>query len=174
MKIDGGCHCGFIAYEAEIDADKVGICHCTDCQTLSGSAFRTGVPVSDTDFKLLAGEPKTYVKIAESGNRRAQVFCPECGTHIYATSLEDGPKILRLRSATARQRELAAAEDEAILAKLDPGQCEIYSPSDDDRAFVHSLMKREVEPGKFAGWIAPPARGVNHEDPSEFQYIRFN
>ena len=104
MKIDGGCHCGFIAYEAEIDADKVGICHCTDCQTLSGSAFRTGVPVPDTDFKLLAGEPKTYVKIAESGNRRAQVFCPECGTHIYATSLEDGPKILRLRSATARQR----------------------------------------------------------------------
>ena len=41
MKIDGGCHCGYIAYEAEVDPDKVRICHCTDCQTLSGSAFRT-------------------------------------------------------------------------------------------------------------------------------------
>jgi hypothetical protein len=43
MKIDGRCHCGYITYEAEIDPEKVMICHCTDCQTLSGSAFRTVV-----------------------------------------------------------------------------------------------------------------------------------
>ena len=41
MKVDGGCHCGNITYRAEIDPDKVLICHCTDCQTLSGSAYRT-------------------------------------------------------------------------------------------------------------------------------------
>ena len=41
MKIDGGCHCGYITYEATIDSEQIGICHCTDCQTLSGSAFRT-------------------------------------------------------------------------------------------------------------------------------------
>src|SRR5215468_6381960 len=41
MKNDGCCHCGYITYEAEIDPEKVMICHCTDCQTLSGSAFRT-------------------------------------------------------------------------------------------------------------------------------------
>jgi len=44
MKIDGACHCGYITYVAEVDPDKAGICHCTDCQTLSGSAFRTSVP----------------------------------------------------------------------------------------------------------------------------------
>ena len=44
MKIDGACHCGRISYEAEIDPADVTICHCTDCQTLSGSAFRTVVP----------------------------------------------------------------------------------------------------------------------------------
>jgi benzoyl-CoA 2,3-dioxygenase component B len=49
-----------------------------------------------------------------------------------------------------------------------------WLPSDDDRAFVHSLMKRHVEPGEFASWVAPPARGVNREDPEEFEYIRFN
>ena len=47
MKIDGGCHCGFITYEGEADPDKAAICHCTDCQTLSGSAFRTVVPVDE-------------------------------------------------------------------------------------------------------------------------------
>ena len=46
MKIDGSCHCGRIRYEAEVDPAKVVICHCTDCQTLSGSAFRTVVPRS--------------------------------------------------------------------------------------------------------------------------------
>ena len=49
-----------------------------------------------------------------------------------------------------------------------------WMPSEDDRAFVQSLMKRVVEPGKIAGWIAPPARGVNHEDPDTFEYVKFN
>jgi hypothetical protein len=36
MKVDGGCHCGQIRYEAQIDADQVNICHCTDCQSGRG------------------------------------------------------------------------------------------------------------------------------------------
>ena len=76
MKVDGGCHCGHIRYEAEVDPDKVVICHCTDCQTLSGSAFRTVVPTNEGTFKLLSGEPKVYVKTGESGNKRVQTFCP--------------------------------------------------------------------------------------------------
>ena len=106
MKIDGGCHCGAITFEAEVDPEKVGLCNCTDCQVFSGSAFRVGVPAPDSDFTLLTGELKTYVKTAESGGRRAQVFCPECGTHIYSTSIEDGPKVYRIRTSTARQRDL--------------------------------------------------------------------
>jgi hypothetical protein len=38
MRVDGGCHCGKITYEADIDPDKAGLCHCTDCQTLTSSA----------------------------------------------------------------------------------------------------------------------------------------
>ena len=104
MKIDGGCHCGFIKYEAEVDPATAGICHCTDCQTMSGSAFRIGVTTPETSFRLLTGKPKIYVKTAESGAKRAQAFCPECGTHLYATSVGDGPKVLRIRATTARQR----------------------------------------------------------------------
>ena len=40
MKIDGQCHCGQITFEAEIDPEAVSICHCRDCQTLTGSPFR--------------------------------------------------------------------------------------------------------------------------------------
>jgi benzoyl-CoA 2,3-dioxygenase component B len=47
-----------------------------------------------------------------------------------------------------------------------------WLPSDDDHAFIHSLMGRVLEPGKFANWIAPPARGINNL-PLEFEYVRF-
>jgi hypothetical protein len=37
MKVEGGCHCGAIAYEAVVDPQSAGLCHCSDCQTLSGA-----------------------------------------------------------------------------------------------------------------------------------------
>jgi benzoyl-CoA 2,3-dioxygenase component B len=48
-----------------------------------------------------------------------------------------------------------------------------WLPSAQDRAFVASLMGRVAEPGKFANWIAPPARGINNQ-PLDFEYVRFN
>jgi hypothetical protein len=103
MKIDGGCHCGAIRFEAEIDPAKVAICHCTDCQTLSGTAFRTVVPASGDQFKLLSGKPKIYVKTAESGNKRQQAFCGECGTPIYSAAIDNTPAY-SLRVGAIRQR----------------------------------------------------------------------
>jgi hypothetical protein len=103
MKIDGGCHCGLIRYEAEVDPGKSMICHCTDCQTLSGSAFRTVLPVPKEHFRLLSGAPKIYVKIGESGSPRAQAFCAECGTPIYASAVSDPPNF-NLRVGSIRQR----------------------------------------------------------------------
>ncbi|MEO8081623.1 MAG: benzoyl-CoA 2,3-epoxidase subunit BoxB, partial [Caldimonas sp.] len=47
-----------------------------------------------------------------------------------------------------------------------------WLPTPSDRAFVASLMGRVVEPGKFAGWIAPPAMGIN-KNPVDFEYVRF-
>src|SRR5678816_4796018 len=99
MHIDGRCHCGFITYEAEVDPAKVSICHCTDCQTLTGSAYRVTVPAPKDSFRLLTGKPKVYVKTAESGTRRAHGFCPECGTPIYATAVTD-PQSYGLRVGT--------------------------------------------------------------------------
>ncbi len=105
MKIDGGCHCGAITYEAELDPDKVAICHCTDCQAMSASAFRTLAMVEESKFILLSGTPNIYVKVAESGNEREQAFCGTCGAGIYAAPVGEGPRMLGLRLGTARQRD---------------------------------------------------------------------
>jgi hypothetical protein len=93
MKIHGSCHCGAITFEAEADPEKTTICHCTDCQASTGSAFRTNIPVPGHTFRMLSGQPTIYVKAtAESGHPRAQAFCPQCGSPIYSTTPGDEPK----------------------------------------------------------------------------------
>lgn len=110
MKITGACHCGAIAYEAILDPDRVGICHCADCQALSASAFRTVGIVPAADFKLVRGKPKEYIKVGDSGNRRIQAFCANCGSGLYATDADSDPKAYNVRLGTAEQRsELAPA-----------------------------------------------------------------
>jgi len=102
MHINGACHCGLISFSAEIDPSRVMVCHCTDCQTLSGSPFRAVVAAPIASFEL-RGEPKSYVKVAQSGNRRAQVFCPECGTPLYASAPENATSVV-IRLGCVEQR----------------------------------------------------------------------
>ena len=105
MHVDGNCHCGAIRFEAEVDPKRVGICHCTDCQIFSGSAFRTGVIVLAPDFRLLEGTPVVYGKIAESGAPRRLAFCGSCGTHVYGMTEGDPPKFYSIRVGALAQRE---------------------------------------------------------------------
>jgi benzoyl-CoA 2,3-epoxidase subunit B len=50
---------------------------------------------------------------------------------------------------------------------------EEWMPSESDHQYINSLMGRVIEPGKFANWISPPARGINNL-PIDFQYVRFD
>jgi hypothetical protein len=112
MKVDGRCHCGHITYEAEVDPNRVVLCHCTDCQTLSGTAFRTVAFTREGTFRLLTGELKVYVKTGESGNQRTQTFCPECGSPIYSGPVGDGAQVHGLRVGTIRQRDQLTPKDQ--------------------------------------------------------------
>ncbi|MGI9626194.1 MAG: GFA family protein, partial [Longimicrobiales bacterium] len=120
MKIEGACHCGEIRYEAEVDPEKVALCNCTDCQTLSGSAFRVNVFVDESNLRFLSGDPVEYVKTGESGNQRAQAFCGVCGTGLYATSAGEGPRVYGLRVGTSSQRDQLVPKGQAWLrSRLD-------------------------------------------------------
>jgi benzoyl-CoA 2,3-epoxidase subunit B len=46
-----------------------------------------------------------------------------------------------------------------------------WLPTDDDRAYVGSLMHPVTKPGQCAHWIKAPARGINRQ-PVEFEYVR--
>lgn len=109
MKVTGRCYCGQISFEADIDADRVRVCHCTDCQTLSGSAFRTNVPVVQGTFALRNGTPKTFIKAGDSGNRVVHAFCPDCGTPIYSSAPSDPPSYSLRVGTLDRRAELIPA-----------------------------------------------------------------
>lgn len=103
MKVDGRCHCGEIVYEAVVDPARVCLCHCTDCQALTGSAYRVTVPASKDAFSLRTGQPRIYVKTADSGAKRAHAFCPTCGAPVYSAAASD-PQTYSLRVGCLRQR----------------------------------------------------------------------
>lgn len=105
MQVHGACHCGAIAFEAEVDPGAVTLCHCTACQTLSGTAYRTSAAATGASLHLLRGTPRTYVKIADSGNRRAQVFCGDCGTPLWAHADVPAPERVNLRVGCLAERE---------------------------------------------------------------------
>ena len=102
MHIEGACHCGKISYEAEIDPQRVVICHCTDCQTSSGAPYRANVPAAADTFKL-RGQPQRYIKTADSGHKLVVAFCGDCGSALYSSKLEN-PVVFNLRLGAVKQR----------------------------------------------------------------------
>jgi hypothetical protein len=103
MQVDGACHCGAITFTAIVDPKTVVVCHCTDCQVLTGSTFRVVVPASIETF-VLHGEPTRYIKVAESGAKRTQAFCSVCGSPVFAMAVEN-PMQVSLRVGLLRQRD---------------------------------------------------------------------
>ncbi len=70
----GGCLCGNVRFKATGPPNKIGTCHCRQCQRWSGSVFSVGARFPESAFQLISGEMKVYrQEIMERG------FCTECG-----------------------------------------------------------------------------------------------
>jgi hypothetical protein len=110
MHIDGTCHCGSISFSADVDPAHAIICHCSDCQILSGSAFRMSVMAPIESLKV-DGEPKRYIKTADSGAKRAQLFCAECGTPLFTMAAQNPTSVtIRLGCVTQRAQLMPVAQ----------------------------------------------------------------
>jgi hypothetical protein len=80
-QIAGGCLCGKVRYSANAEPAFVGVCHCTDCQKYSGSAFSVVVGLAK-DALSVEGNTTTYSKPGDSGQPTQRRFCPACGSPI--------------------------------------------------------------------------------------------
>ncbi|MGB2742216.1 MAG: GFA family protein [Cognaticolwellia sp.] len=120
MHITGSCHCGEITFEAEVDENKVLLCHCHDCQKLSGTAFRSVVVSEPEGLTFTKGKPKEYVKVADSGNHRAQGFCQNCGSAIYATSEDTSNRVYGIRAGCIDQRDILVPKSQIWYSSAVP------------------------------------------------------
>ena len=112
----------------------------------------------DDYIREAASGVKRWNRVIEKAGLPFRLQVPHKGFHRKIGALAG-------TSITPEGKVIGATEWEAMR--------EQWLPSDEDRAFVASLMGRCVEPGRFANWIAPPALGINGQ-PVEFEYVRFN
>eukprot|EP01117_Protostelium_nocturnum_P019993 TRINITY_DN8814_c0_g1_i1.p1 TRINITY_DN8814_c0_g1~~TRINITY_DN8814_c0_g1_i1.p1 ORF type:complete len:140 (-),score=30.42 TRINITY_DN8814_c0_g1_i1:37-456(-) len=90
--LNGHCLCGDIEFKIEGEPVAVYLCHCKDCQTISGSCFgTTSAKAEPKNFKILKGEPKHYETKSDAGNIVAKMFCPRCGTNIGSVGKKGTP-----------------------------------------------------------------------------------
>jgi len=85
---DGGCQCGTVRYRLDGETLGLAVCHCTECQRQSGSAFGMSLAVPRDSFRLLSGELQTFTVTCDSGRTKSCAFCPSCGTRIHHRVIE--------------------------------------------------------------------------------------
>ncbi len=75
----GVCHCGAVAWEADIALSEVAACNCSRCSKLGW--LLTFIPAADFRLKSGEGKLKDYLF-----NKRAihHLFCTECGIESFA------------------------------------------------------------------------------------------
>jgi hypothetical protein len=97
-QIAGGCLCGKVRYSAKGHPAFIGVCHCTDCQKFTGSAFAVVVGVAKPALSI-EGTLGSFSKTGDSGKTIKRTFCPECGSSI-ADEASAMPDIVMLGTGT--------------------------------------------------------------------------
>ena len=79
----GGCQCGAVRYEITGPPVTVYACHCTECQTQSGSAFAMAAVIPRESFRITKGEPAMFARQTSPSKTMECWFCSACGTRLY-------------------------------------------------------------------------------------------
>ncbi|MBV9883432.1 MAG: GFA family protein [Sphingomonadaceae bacterium] len=81
---EGGCSCGAVRYRLKGAPMFVHCCHCTTCQTETGSAFVLNALIETDRVETLAGEPEPVMTPSESGRGQQVWRCPHCAVALWS------------------------------------------------------------------------------------------
>lgn len=99
MGFKGRCLCGSTAYESSAEPVAFMLCHCRDCQYISGGEPAAVVVVPREAFKLTKGAVKGFTVKGETGNLVERQFCPTCGTPMFS-GLHGMPQLWAIKAGT--------------------------------------------------------------------------
>jgi hypothetical protein len=85
----GRCQCGEVRYESVGDVVALYVCHCSECQKQSASAFGMSLEVPSAGLRVTRGTPKFWSRGTDTGKRIRCAFCPNCGSRLWHES--EGP-----------------------------------------------------------------------------------
>ncbi|PWV95484.1 hypothetical protein DFR52_11012 [Hoeflea marina] len=127
LPITGACQCGRVRYRMRGAPLVFYLCHCTECQRQTSSAYGESLRFRRPDMEI-EGELRLVERLSESGARRQGWFCPDCGVRIWHGSTAS-PEI-NIKAGTlndtswlvpaghiwtrSRQRFIAFGEDELV------------------------------------------------------------
>ena len=95
----GGCLCGALRYRLTEDPIAFYVCHCTECQRRSGSAFGLSMIVRTDALELISGSPAMFEVELPEGRRDRGRFCLSCATRLWHET-DAYPQIRGLRPGT--------------------------------------------------------------------------
>jgi hypothetical protein len=79
--------CGAVGYRVTEEPLTFYACHCTDCQTRSGSAFGLSLWVRRDAIEITKGEAALHVSTIGSKVRKRRI-CAQCGTNLFSEPRE--------------------------------------------------------------------------------------
>ena len=85
MTREGGCGCGAVRYRLNREPMFVHCCHCTSCQTETGSAFAVNALIESDQVEILEGSPEPVMTPSESGRGQQVWRCSECRVALWST-----------------------------------------------------------------------------------------
>jgi hypothetical protein len=77
----GACYCRAVTYEVTDAFEYALICHCSDCQRTTGSAFKPFAGIEAHELSLTSGRNLLQV-LGDEANHNA--FCRKCGSLLYS------------------------------------------------------------------------------------------
>jgi hypothetical protein len=82
--LDGGCACGMVRYRLKDLPMFVHCCHCTSCQTETGSAFVLNALIEADRVEAIAGAPEPVMTPSETGKGQQIWRCPDCRVAVWS------------------------------------------------------------------------------------------
>ena len=93
MRLTGGCLCGEIRFAASAAPLSAIACHCKDCQRYIGGAPAYQLAFRRDAITAESGDPRRFVKTADSGHTITRMFCGTCGAPLF-TDLSKLPNLM--------------------------------------------------------------------------------
>lgn len=84
----GSCACNAVRYDITVEPIALFCCHCTECQTASGSSFVVALRIPYGGVTVVQGEAKPYLRAEPDGQKRNIFRCPQCLTALWSERLE--------------------------------------------------------------------------------------